>query len=174
MGPPSWSAGECVQVAAEYVGLRLQFRKYRGAGDRQCCHGRVGCPGRNERWKGQKEPACMCALIIHHNILSGFSSRRKGPQVSAGSRMECPVCTSDGWCPSICPTPHPAATLTCLLTGPYGGWNGHPQAWSRVLCPHFYLPRDSVLHVSGTLVGNSPLKLWSGRGLPRSQSWRLI
>lgn len=56
----------------------------RGWGSTECCHGKAGLPWENGDGKGQKEPAWKCALI-HHNIPSGFSSRRKGPEVSAQS-----------------------------------------------------------------------------------------
>lgn len=42
-------------------------------------------------------------------------------------------------------------------------------------CPRGRCPRSvcpgALLHVSGTLLGSLPLKLWPGRGLPGSQSW---
>lgn len=41
-------------------------------------------------------------------------------------------------------------------------------------CPHGHRPLclpGALLHVSGTLLGSLPPKIWPGRGLPRSQSW---
>lgn len=47
---------------------------------------------------------------------------------------------------------------------------GWPRSCPRGRCP-LSACLGALLHVSGTLLGSLPLKLWPGRGLPRSQSW---
>lgn len=77
---PREHAGECVQVAAEYVGLRLQLGKYRGAGDRQCCHGRVGGSGKMKDGRARRnQPACVLSsyIIIHSRVFLPEEKDRK-------------------------------------------------------------------------------------------------
>lgn len=117
----------------------------------------------------REEPAWMWALITQPNTLSGLSSRRKGPEVSAGAERSLQrVPHPDGAQHSPTPACHHAGqplahrallTEAGLAPGPV------PMAVVPFVCP------GALLHVSGTLLGSLPPKIWPGRGLPRSQSW---
>lgn len=63
-----------------------------GWGLTERCYGRVG---EEEAGRGPREPAWMCAPTHMSSHTLGFSSRRQGPAVSAGSRVESAACTSE-------------------------------------------------------------------------------
>lgn len=69
---PREHAGECVQVAAEYVGLRLQLGKYRGAGDRlSVVMGEWAVLGEMKDGRARRnQPACVLAsyIIIYSRV----------------------------------------------------------------------------------------------------------